>query len=80
MTIPHWPAMMRKQTALQYLDLSSDAFDREIAAGRLPDGVLFGGRPHWYRTALDKALAVIAGEVTQDHRIRFEERRRGKAA
>ena len=75
-----WPAMLTKRTAMAYLDLSDTAFEREIAAGRLPPGVLFGGRPHWYRAALDNALAVIAGGDRQDHIARFEERRRGKKA
>lgn len=79
-TAPHWPAMMRKQTAISYCDLSEAAFEREIAAGRLPDGILFGGKPHWYKAALDKALAVIAGEASDGHRSRFEERRRNRAA
>lgn len=81
MTAPHWPAMLSKRTALAYLDLSETAFEKEIAAGRLPDGVMFGGKPHWYKAALDKALAVIAGEShTDSHRTRFEERRRSHAA
>ena len=75
-----WPAMMRKRTAMDYLDLSEPEFEREIAAGRIPDGVLFGGKPRWYRAALDSALAVINGDVVQSHIRRFEERRRGKKA
>lgn len=75
-----WPAMMSRKSALAYLDLSDAAFEREIAANRIPDGVMFGGKPHWYKAALDKALAVIAGEVSDSHRARFEERRRKNAA
>lgn len=75
-----WPEMMVRKTALEYLDVGETAFEREIAAGRLPDGVMFGGRMHWRKTALDKALAVIAGEAAQDHLTRFEERRRGNKA
>jgi len=75
-----WPSMMTKRTALAYLDLGETAFEREIAEGRLPDGVLFGGRLHWYRDALDKALAVIAGETGIDHEREFWERFGGKAA
>ena len=70
-----WPAMLTKQTAMAYLDLSEAAFAREIASGRLPDGIQFGGKPHWYKDALDKALAVIAGERPEDEAItRFRER------
>lgn len=75
MTIPHWPGMMTKRTALAYLDLTEVQFAREIAAGRLPDSVLFGDKPHWYKEALDKALAVIAGERAPDEAItKFRER------
>lgn len=75
-----WPAMMSRKTAMEYLDVGEAAFEREIASGRIPEGVSFGGRPHWRRDVLDKALAVITGEATSDHIARFEERRRGKAA
>lgn len=75
-----WPAMMRKQTALRYLDLSEAAFEREIAQGRLPVGVLFGGRPHWRKESLDKALAVIAGDMSPNHEDEFWSKYGGKAA
>ncbi|WP_185999972.1 hypothetical protein [Novosphingobium lindaniclasticum] len=65
---------------MEYLDVGETAFEREIAAGRIPEGIMFGGKPHWRRDALDKALAIISGELVTDHIARFEERRRGKAA
>jgi LPS sulfotransferase NodH len=77
---PRWPALMTRKTAVEYLDVSEAAFEREIAAGRIPDGVMFGSKPHWRKDALDKALAMIAGEVTPSYMARFEERHRGKAA
>lgn len=77
---PHWPAMMVRKTAMAYLDLSEVAFEKEIAAGRIPDGVMFGGRPHWYKAALDSALAVIAGEYVPEHIRRFEARHGNQAA
>lgn len=58
-----WPAMMKRRTAAEYLDMSIPSFEKEIAAGRLPEGVLLGGCLHWHRSTLDKALARIAGEV-----------------
>ncbi|WP_324695422.1 hypothetical protein [Novosphingobium sp. RL4] len=79
-SIARWPAMMGRKTAMEYLDVGETAFEREIAAGRIPEGIMFGGKPHWRRDALDKALAVISGEMVTDHIARFEERRRGKAA
>lgn len=56
-----WPRMMKRQTAAQYCDMSVAAFEREILAGRLPSPVLLGGREHWCKNALDKALDQIAG-------------------
>lgn len=73
-----WPAMMKRGTAAEYVDMSEGAFVREVLAGRLPCGVHLGGREHWHKDALDRALAVIAGERTADYRQRFQAR--GKAA
>lgn len=60
--------------------MSIPSFEREIAAGRLPTGVMFGGRTHWHRDAIDKALANIAGEVSSDAETRFWERIRNEKA
>lgn len=73
-----WPAMMKRATAARYLDLSEAAFLREVAAGRLPPGVTFGGREHWHRGALDKALDMLIGDRQANYRERFMNR--GKAA
>lgn len=79
--IARWPAMMARKTAVEYLDISEAAFEREIAAGRLPDGVLFGGKPHWRKDVLDKALAVITGETPPDDFVaRFYEKYSDQAA
>jgi predicted DNA-binding transcriptional regulator AlpA len=53
MMLPHWPHMMKADTAAQYCDLSRAAFIGEVAAGRLPSPVNLGGREHWFRPALD---------------------------
>lgn len=52
---------MKRQTAAAYLDMSVAAFEREIIAGRLPAGFMFGGREHWHKAAIDKALDRITG-------------------
>lgn len=76
-----WPAMMSRKTAVEYLDVSEAAFEREIASGRLPDGILFGGRTHWRKDVLDKALAVISGEMeSDDYLTRFYEKYSDQAA
>lgn len=66
-----WPHMMKRATAAQYCDLAEAAFAREVAAGRLPSPVNLGGREHWFRPSLDKALAMIAGEAATDYEQEF---------
>lgn len=58
---PRWPAMMKRKTAAEYADMSEAAFEREIIAGRLPAGIMFGGREHWSKEALDAAFARLSG-------------------
>lgn len=64
MTYP--PAMMRKPDAAQYCGLSVVAFEREVSTLNLPQPVLLGKKALWYRPKLDKALAVIAGDISDD--------------
>jgi hypothetical protein len=66
-----WPHMMKRATAAQYCDLSEGAFLKEVAAGRLPSAANLGGREHWFRPALDKALARIAGENSASYEEEF---------
>lgn len=73
-----WPHMMKRATAAAYCDLTESAFNGEVASGRLPGSVNLGGREHWFRPALDKALARIAGEAVDDAEREFWER--GQAA
>lgn len=63
--------MMKRATAAAYCDLAESAFIGEVAAGRLPSPVDFGGRDHWFRPALDKALAAIAGEAVTEYERDF---------
>ena len=57
---------MNRATAARYVDLSERAFTAEVARGRLPQATVLGNRHHWYRPALDKALAALAGERGED--------------
>ncbi|SLK04037.1 hypothetical protein [Novosphingobium mathurense] len=66
-----WPALMKRKTAAEYCDLSEQAFLREVASGRLPPAVLFGGRDHWHKEALDRALALLCGEREDDAEAEF---------
>lgn len=77
-SIPHWPAAMKRATAAAYCDLSEAAFEREVVAGRLPTAVLLGGREHWRRDAIDRALIILSGEHEDDAEAEFWNR--GKAA
>ena len=72
-----WPAMMRKRTAAEYADLSEAAFVREVAAGRLPPAIMFGGREHWRKDAIDKALDLLTEGFDQAEKEFWD---RGKAA
>lgn len=71
-----WPQAMKRKTAAEYVDLSEAAFEREVLAGKLPQPILLGGRDHWYREALDRALAHLAGsnEKMPDYRRKLKER------
>ncbi|RPF70479.1 hypothetical protein [Aurantiacibacter spongiae] len=70
-----WPHMMKVDTAASYCDLSRSAFLGEVGKGRLPSPINLGGRDHWFRPALDKSLAILAGEAEiPDYRKELQER------
>ena len=73
-----WPQMMKRKVAAEYVDLSEAAFVREVLSGRLPAAVSLGGREHWFRPALDKALERLAGDALPDYEKDFWNR--GQAA
>jgi len=60
MEMPFWPRMMRRETAARYCELSINAFEREIAEGRLPLPVILGGQNRWSRTAIDEAVESLS--------------------
>lgn len=68
--IPDWPRMLRRATAAAYCDLTAAEFEREIADGRVPLPVIFGGSEHWSRVLLDEALERLTGEQVPDWRQR----------
>lgn len=73
--IPAWPAMMKRSTAAAYLDISEVSFAKEIAAGRMPTGIVLGGREHWRRDAIDAAIAALTQNADKpDWQKNFEER------
>ncbi len=48
---------MKRRTAAEYLDASEAAFLKEVASGRMPPPVIFAGREHWRKDAIDAAIA-----------------------
>jgi hypothetical protein len=77
--IPTWPGMMKRKTAAAYCDMTEAAFEREVFAGRLPMPVMFGGRDHWRKEAIDRALDHITGEASA-HEPEFRRRLRERYA
>lgn len=75
-----WPALMKRQTAAAYLDMSPATFEKEILLGHFPHGFMIGGREHWRRDALDKALDQLTGEPDKPEWERELEKRYGPQA
>ncbi len=70
-----WPALMKRKTVAEYCDLSEPAFEREVIAGRMPAPIMFGGREHWRKDAVDAAIVRLSGEAAQpDYRRKLRER------
>lgn len=61
--IARWPEMMVERDAAEYCGLSLAAFAREVYSGRLPAPHRFGGKDHWRKSQIDKALDVLTGEA-----------------
>lgn len=61
--IARWPEMMLERDAADYCSLSLAAFQREVYAGRLPGPVRFGGKDHWRKSIIDRALDVLTGDA-----------------
>jgi hypothetical protein len=70
---------MKLASAAAYCDLSPAAFQREVAAGRLPVGRAIGGKEHWDKNALDRAIDALMGSGEPDWRQNLR-KRYGEAA
>lgn len=53
---PYWPRLMLRKTAAAYLDMPVNAFEKEVAVGRLPVPIVIGGKERWDRVKVDEAL------------------------
>ena len=56
MTAPHWPALLKRATLAKYLEVSLPSLEKELAGGRLPRPIMFGGTLHWRKSEVDKAI------------------------
>lgn len=75
-----WPALMKRRTVAEYLDMSEDSVVKEVSAGKLPASFKIGGMDHWRKDAIDAAIAhITGGEAVPEYRRRFNERH-GEAA
>lgn len=76
-----WPRLMKQTSAAEYCDMTVPAFEREVLAGRLPVARLVGGKDHWDRTALDKAIDAIMGSTeVPAYRQKLKDRLNAEAA
>lgn len=75
-----WPAAMKRATAAAYLDMSEDAFLREVRAGRMPGSFVLGGQNHWRKHAIDAAIARLESHSLDDPTERLRERLRAEKA
>lgn len=52
-----WPALMRRDMAAAYLDLSQSSFDAKVKEGALPAPVAHMSPTRWRRSDLDDAIS-----------------------
>lgn len=69
-----WPRLLKLKAAAEYCDMTPAAFEGEVMGGRFPAAVLVGGREHWDRKALDRAIDNLVGEVRNDYHAKLRAR------
>lgn len=75
-----WPRLMKLANAAAYCDLTPAMFEREVGAGKLPCGRMIGGKEHWDKDALDKAIDIIMGNAGEGDAWQHLRKRYGEAA
>ena len=69
-----WPQLMKRRTVLEYLEVSEQAFLREVSEGRMPAAITFGGREHWRKDAIDAAIIRLDGTAVPEWTKELETR------
>ena len=69
--VARWPRLLKLKAAAEYVDMTPGAFEGEVAAGRFPPACIVGGKEHWDRRALDRAIDNLVGEPLNDHHARL---------
>lgn len=67
-----WPQAMKRKTAAAYCEIGIAAFEAAIEKGVLPASFMLGGREHWHKPSLDKALERLAGWSERDEMPDYE--------
>lgn len=67
-TYRDWPALMARNTAARFCDMTVPQFEREVATGTLPQPVAIGGEMRWGNAALTDAIEVLTGRRVADWR------------
>jgi len=75
-----WPALMKRQTAADYCDMSVPSFLKEVLVGRFPASIMAGGREHWRKDALDAAIERLDAAQTETAKGKLKARYGQQAA
>ena len=60
-----WPALLKRPTLAKYLEVSVPSLEKELAAGRLPRPIMFGGTLHWRKSEVDKMIEGTEMKVAE---------------
>lgn len=64
--LPFWPAMLRRDLAMAYVDLTSAKFEAAMLAGEIPYPIMVGGQERWSRQQMDEYLEKLTGGIDRD--------------
>jgi hypothetical protein len=61
-TLPDWPAMMRRDLARLYVDMTAAEWECAVNDGTLPAPHIVNGKERWRRAEIDAHLDRLAGD------------------